>query len=199
VGHEPTRSAAPCPKRAPFGIVRSGLAFAHRSLGGPLSVAREKLQIVRGKLVEAWREFRAESGYFQVKVAIVAAYALIVVTTLVLVPKPPETYEVVVQQVSFGLSHRTIVDIKNLRLGDLEPARIVIDGVGKDFDGKPRPGPFEMQISILPEGQKLSVHTDKLKDSLKRAAPATIDVKRVQVYEDDDLVIDHDPNAPKKR
>lgn len=163
-----------------------------------MSVAREKLLLLRAKLVEAWEDFRAESGYFQVKVAMVAAYAVVVIFTILLVPKPPERYDVLVQQVSFGLGHRTIIDIKNLRLGDVEPARIVVTGVGQDYDGRPREGPFEMQISILPEGEKFSVHTDKLKDALKRAAPAKLDVKRVQVYDGDDLVIDHDPNAPKK-
>lgn len=161
-----------------------------------MSLAQQKLQALRRRLEEAWAEFRAESGYFQVRVLIVAVYAVIVVFTVIIVPRPPVTYEIAVQQVSFGLGQRTIVDIKNLRLGDVEPARVVVDGVGKDFDGRPRTGSYEMKISILPEGQKLSVHTDKLKDQAQRAAPPHLDVTRVRVFEGDDLLVDHDPKAP---
>jgi hypothetical protein len=112
---------------------------------------------------DRWRAFRATSSYFQARVAMVAAWIAVSVVTLILAPPPVAPFVVERRDVSFGAADRTEVLIVNQDAGDLDEAVIEVEGVERDFDGRPLPaGRWSTKPFALPQGTKRTVATTDL-------------------------------------
>lgn len=142
---------------------------------------------------DRWGEFRARSGFYQARVAVVLAYVLVVVATVLLAPPAPPTFQIKVGQVPWGFSQRTYVDVTNLDLGDVEEGQIEVHGRVLEFDGKESRGPWFFPVKLLKEGEQVRVWPEALFDRKKRPAGNNLQVERVILREDGDVLFDHVP------
>lgn len=142
---------------------------------------------------DRWGEFRARSGFYQARVAVVLAYLVIVVATVLFAPPSPPTYDVKVGEVPWGFSQRTYIDVTNLSLGDVEDAVVEVHGVVVEFDGKESRGPWKQAVKRLEEGQQVRVWPEGLFDAKKRPAGNNLKVSRVILRAGDDVLFDHVP------
>lgn len=151
--------------------------------------ARDKLADALEWLQDKWLEFRERSGFFQARVGIIAVYVVIVIATLTIFPVPAPSLEVKVQQVQFGLSERTKVVVKNLDLGRLRKADIVIYGHGAQIDGSTKAGKWKTRKDVLlPENEPLPLEGRDFRSESGRSAPASFTVDKLELYEDGDLI-----------
>lgn len=156
--------------------------------------AKEKLQDLLEWAQDRWVDFRARSGFFQARVALVVAYVLIVGATVLIFPPPAPPLDVKVQRVEFGVTHRTKVLVRNLNLGTVDKAEVVIHGAATDIDGRSRPGVWRTKKDrYLDQREELTLEGKDLKDERGRAAPAGFTVDRLEVWEDGDLLATWQP------
>jgi hypothetical protein len=151
--------------------------------------AKDKLADATAWLQDQWLEFRERSGFFQARVAIVVAYVVVVIATLTIFPVPAPSLDVKVTQVQFGLSERTKVVVKNLDLGKIRKADIVIYGQGTQIDGSQKADRWKTRKDVfLPENEPLALESRDLRSDSGRSAPASFTVDKLEVYDDGDLV-----------
>ena len=128
-----------------------------------------------------WAEFRAESPYFQAKVGLGVAYAVIVVLTILLAPPRGITWQSSQERIPFGLAFKTAVLLKNLRAGDLDDVTIEIKGEGIEFDGRKVPGAWHTRPMNLPEGREAKILTENLYDDQNVNPPYSLVVDSLKV------------------
>lgn len=133
---------------------------------------------------DRWEDFRARSGFYQARVLLVVAYAVIVVGTLILAPPPTPSFAVAVESVDFGLSTRTRIKIQNLDLGDLENAVLEVHGVVTEFDGSTTRGVWKHTIKRFPELTDYDVQPEQLVDKRNRPAGYNLAVERVRLLKE---------------
>ena len=136
---------------------------------------------VHSALKARWSDLRARSVFYQARVALLAVYALVVITTLIVAPPLVEDFEMSWDQVSFGASSVTYVDFQNNDLGTLKDVTVEVRGEGVEFDGRRKKNVWTGVIRKLPEGDRTQIKPEMLKDSAGYRAPNHIDVTFVSL------------------
>jgi hypothetical protein len=137
----------------------------------------------KGQVQSRWQAFRQESPYFQLKVVLGLAYAVVVVLTVILAPPRGEKWAVAQERINFGLSYRTTLKITNMRNGDLDDVVLELRGNGIEFDGKKVPGTWHTKPIAMPEGKELLVNTEQLFDARGENPPYALDVDDARVLD----------------
>lgn len=149
-----------------------------------------KAAAARAWAQEKWSEFRAQSRFFQAKAAMVAAYVLVVVATVVLAPPAQAPWEVKVGRIPFGIAFKSFIEIKNLNAGSLDDLTMEVDGHFTDFDGTKKSGTWKKRIAALDEGTKIQLWPEDFRDLAGRSPANTLDVREFRLLEPDgDLVL----------
>lgn len=149
-------------------------------------------------LRERWQAFREESPYFQAKVGLVAAWVVIAVLTILIAPPSPIDFIVEQKTISFGLAEKTTLIIFNQDGGDLDSAVVVVNGVQTDFDGKKASGSWKTKPIAVPQGLKTTLSTESFFDD-KGANPGyQLQITRVVIDDDGDIVFSGPPGVKKK-
>ena len=133
---------------------------------------------------ERWRTFRAESPYFQGRVALVAAYVVVVVLTVLLVPPRSDPWRVRQVRFDWGLSFKTAVEVTNVREGNVGDVVIEVHGDSVEFDGQKRSGTWRSKPTPLVEGKPLRVTCDDLTDESGGHPEAPLLVDDVRIFDD---------------
>lgn len=161
--------------------------------------ALDKLEQGRGAVLERWRTFREESPYFQAKVGLVAAWLLISVVTIVLVPPAPHPFLVETKMLNFGLAEKTTLIIMNQAGGDLDAGVVEVSGTMTDFDGKKTPGRWATKVIAIPQGLKTTLSTESFFDAKGLNPGYQLQIDRVVIKDDGDEVWSGPPGLPPKR
>ena len=155
--------------------------------------AKEKLLDLRDAAVERWLAFRARSGFFQVKVLLIASYVAVVVTTVLFAPPDPPDAIIDVLDVDFGLSKRVVIDVHNQALGDLRDVVVRVEGSDKDLNGKVQPGRWSVKLRRLDEGQTERIQANRLRDKRGRPPGDSLRVDTVTLTQDGEILWVHPP------
>jgi hypothetical protein len=143
-----------------------------------------------GTLVaDRWRAFREESPYFQAKVGLVAAWLVVSLVTIVVVPPPTIPFVVEQQASSFGLSTKTTLIVFNADGGDLINATVEISGTVTEFDGRTIPGSYRTKPITIVEGLKTTLSTESFFGAKGDHPGYQIHIDRVVIRDDDDEVV----------
>jgi hypothetical protein len=149
-----------------------------------------KAAAARDWAIQKWADFRAQSRFFQAKAAMVAAYVVVVVATVVLAPPSPVPWEVKIGRIPFGIAFKSFVEIKNVNAGSLDDLVLEVDGQFTDFDGAKKSGTWKKRIAELPEGTKIQVWPEDLRDLSGRSPANTLVVGELRLLEaEGDLVL----------
>jgi hypothetical protein len=147
-------------------------------------------------VVDGWETFRSKSFYFQARAALVAAWVVVSLATVVLVPPTVAPFVVERRDVSFGLANRTEILIVNQDGGDLD-AVVEVTGQETDFDGKKRPpGTWATKPFPLDEGAQKTITTPELFGSDNKSPGYQLDVTEVRLLDDGDVVWRGAPALP---
>jgi hypothetical protein len=138
---------------------------------------------------DRWADFRAESPYFQGKVGLAAAYALIVLFTIVLAPPRGDKWASAQERIPFGLAFKTALKITNQRNGDLDNVTVIVHGTGIEFDGKKTPGTWTTKPLSLPEKLEVKILTEQLYDKQGGVPPYSLVIDDAVVLDKKDHVI----------
>jgi hypothetical protein len=144
-------------------------------------------------VADRWREFREESPYFQAKVALVAAWLVVSVVTVVAVPPPTIPFVVEQQASSFGLSTKTTLIVFNADGGDLVNATVEVSGTVTEFDGKKTPGTFVTRPIVIAEGLKTTLSTEAFLNSKGEHPGYQIHIDHVVIRDEDQDVVYNGP------
>jgi hypothetical protein len=140
------------------------------------------------------QDFLAETPYFQAKVALVAAYVVIVLLTILIAPPADESIIITQRRINFGLSFKAAVEVHNLDEGDLEGVIVEAFGRAVEFDGKEKRGAWRTKRMDIFEGDKRVVLTEQLFDNEGVPAAYSLIPERVRIIDDDgDLLFDMVP------
>jgi hypothetical protein len=147
-------------------------------------------------VVDGWETFRSKSFYFQARAALVAAWVVVSLTTIVLVPPSVAPFVVERRDVSFGLANRTELLVVNEDGGDLD-AVVEVTGQETDFDGrKLPPGTWATKPFSLDEGTHKTITTPELFDRAGKNPGYQLDVTEVRLLDDGDVVWRGVPTLP---
>ncbi len=130
-------------------------------------------------------ELKGRGPFFQAKLALAVGYGVIALLTLLLVAPAHADWQVNQQRISFGMTFRTAVVVKNNDGGDLNAARVEVRGHGIEFDGKEVPGVWRSKKLDLPEGGQAKLVSEQLFDKDNRSPPYAFVATEVVVFDDD--------------
>lgn len=165
-----------------------------------VDVVRSGVTKVGTAVSDRWRDFREESPYFQAKVGLVAAWILVSIVTIVVVPPPTIPFVVEQQASSFGLSTKTTLIVFNADGGDLVNATVEVTGTVTEFDGKKTPGTFRTKPIAIAEGLKTTLSTESFSNGKGEHPGYQIHIDRVVIRDDDqDVVYDGPADEAAKR
>ena len=133
--------------------------------------------------LERWLAFRAESPFFQAKVALVAAYVVIVVLTLLIAPPRGGKWTAQQDRLPFGLAFKTALIVTNLRNGDLDDVVVEVSGKGIEFDGKQVPGVWHTKPLSMPEQLKTQILPEQLYDDRGINPPYSLVIDSARVLD----------------
>jgi len=146
-------------------------------------------------LLARWQAFREESPYFQAKVGLVAAWAVVAILTVFIAPPSPIPFVIEQKSMSFGLSAKTTLTIFNQNAGNLEDATVEITGATIDFDDKELPGSWRTKKMVIPEGLKTTLSTESFFDKSGISPGHNLRIVNVRVLDDDDDELYNGPAA----
>jgi hypothetical protein len=175
---------------AAFGVPLSGRAAA--------AVAAV---LHRGRTVSlaGWRTFRSHSVYFQLRVAVVAAWVVVSALTIALAPPPTPDFLVERRDLSFGLANRTAILVVNQDAGDCAACVLEVQGTETDFDNRRLPpGRWRSKPFVLHEGERKTLSTEEFFDEHSHNPAYQLDVTGVRVLQDDDVLWSGAPSVPAK-
>lgn len=164
-------------------------------------VLKRRAETARAWLEARWADFRAESLYFQARVGVLAAYAVVVVLTVLIAPPSKVPWRCVEDRITFGLSFKTIVEVTNVDNGELEDVLFEVKGTGVEYDGKRISGTWRTKPLTLEEGKKYTLLTEQLFDERGISPPFSLELQEVTVLEEDGERIAQlqcEPKNPKK-
>ncbi len=161
--------------------------------------ALETAQQGKALLLDRWRGFREESPYFQAKVGLVAAWVVVSLLTLLLVPPTRATFVVEQKMINFGLAEKTTLIIANQKGGDLTRGVVEVTGTMIDFDGKKTPGRWATKVIAIPQGLKTTLATESFFDAKGGCPGYQLEIEQVVIKDDGDEVWSGPPRSGAKR
>jgi hypothetical protein len=144
-------------------------------------------------------DFKAASGFFQMKIILAALYAGVVAVTILFAPPPPPEWTVNLESVSWGLHNRTAVKVKNLELGGLERVSIEVTGYTIDFNDEKKSGKWRAFRDSFAEGEELELWPEHFVDEKSVPANDSLVVSQIDVYEGNDHLFTFTPKEEKKK
>lgn len=176
--------------------VNAGLPVGSGTMSDKEQVLQKAREATRDTALKAqilvrdrWRDFRATSIYFQLRVLLVAAWVGVSGVTLTLAPPPVLPFLVERRDVSFGAAERTEVLVVNQNGGDLDEAVVEVQGSERDLDGKAlSSGTWTTKPFALPQGTKRTIATTDLFDPQGRSPHYQLEITRLRLLDDGDVV-----------
>lgn len=161
-------------------------------------LALSKAEQGKNALLDRWRAFREESPYFQAKVGLVAAWAVIALLTILIAPPAPLDFIVEQKMINFGLAEKTTLIIFNQDGGDIDSGVVAVRGTQTDFDGKKTPGAWKTKPIALPQGLKTTLSTESFFDDKGVSPGYQLQIDHVVIFDDDDEVWSGPPGTAKR-
>ena len=150
----------------------------------------------RDWLAGKWRSFRSESSVFQLRAGLVVAYVAICVATVALVPPKKIAWTAETKQIPWGVSFKTALEINNLHGGD-HNAVVEVRGKYTEFDNTVRTGTWRTKKIKMPEGKKVRVFPEDLRDAEKRSPANTLIVDELTVLDENEVILKTVPKSAK--
>jgi hypothetical protein len=160
-------------------------------MADPKSTMLERVHEGREWLISQWQGFRSESQIFQLKAGIAAAYAVICIATILLVPPAGIAWTVDAKSIPWGISTKTYVEIQNIDGGDLEDVTVEVRGKFYDeFKKASVPGTWKTKkLKSFVEGNKLKLFPEDLRGAKNETPANTLVVEEVTIFEGEDVVL----------
>lgn len=127
------------------------------------------LRDTRETLLDFLDEFKRSTIYFKARVGVVAGFALLVVSTLIVAPAPgianPIQAKVVVTAIPWGETLKTIIEVTNESGDEYKPVVVFVEGTETDIKtGKQRSGKWKYSKQRLRENDTLTLESKHLTD-----------------------------------
>ncbi len=150
---------------------------------------------LKGKefVVDKWAEFRAQSGFFQLKVALVGFNVLALVLTYLVFWPPARDFRVQVKQAEVIFSTKVVVEVTNLQDDTVRDLQVRIAGVETGDD---QVDTWTYKVRELPPQKTERIEQKLFVNKAGRVPPTKLDVLEVKLLLDGDVQMVHRPHGP---